>query len=73
LGSKRLDAVQLPDPISRVHVFGDNDGPGRKAVHNAIARYCHCEYRHVTVHWPDNNYNDWNDVLHGRPNARKET
>ena len=66
LGSKRLDAVQLPANITRVHIFGDNDDPGRQGVQNAVARYCRREYRHVTVHWPDEKYNDFNDVLRGR-------
>jgi hypothetical protein len=63
LGNKRLDAVQLPNGISRVHIFADNDDPGREAARNAVARYCHREFRHVTVHWPDDEFNDWNDVL----------
>jgi hypothetical protein len=63
LGSKRLDAVQLPNNITRVHIFADNDDPGREGARNAIARYCDREFRDVTVHWPNDEYNDWNDVL----------
>src|SRR5262249_19675593 len=62
LGSKRLDAVQLPVAITRVHIFADNDDSGREGAQKAIARYCHREFRHVTVHWPDDEFNDWNDV-----------
>jgi len=63
LGSKRLDAVQLPSGINRVHIFADNDDPGREGAQNAVARYCRRECRHVTVHWPDEPFKDWNDVL----------
>jgi len=70
LGSKRLDAVKPPSIINRVHVFADNDENGREGARAAIARYCHREFRHVTVHWPDDEYNDWNDVLCGRQNAK---
>jgi Toprim domain len=73
LGSKRLDAVRLPSGINRVHVFADNDEGGREGAQKAVARYCNREYRHVTVHWPDDEYNDWNDVLCKRVviNAKK--
>jgi hypothetical protein len=59
--------------IRRVHIFGDNDDPGRDAARNAVNRYCHREFRHVTVHWPDDAYNDWNDVLMGRPTHAENT
>jgi hypothetical protein len=70
LGSKRLDAVQLPASITRVHIFADNDDGGREGARAAIARYCHREFRHVTVHWPDDEFNDWNDVLRGVDHAK---
>src|SRR5260370_4194095 len=32
LGCQRLHRVELPDVVREVHVFGDNDEPGRAAA-----------------------------------------
>jgi hypothetical protein len=65
LGSRRMDGAQLPDTISRVHVFADNDESGRAAAAAAVRRYTGLG-RHVTVRWPPPEHKDWNDVLRGR-------
>ncbi len=64
LSAKRLDAVDLPDSIRRVHLFGDNDDAGRQGVDRATARFSHLGLP-VSRWWPPNQYNDWNDLLRG--------
>jgi putative DNA primase/helicase len=66
LGSERLGAVAIPAGIRRVHVFADSDQPGRDGAEAAVERYCERERRHVTVHWPPDDCNDFNDALMGR-------
>jgi DNA primase len=44
LGASRLHQVELPPQVKRVHIFCDNDDPGREAmrrateVHNMLGR-----------------------------------
>jgi len=64
----RLDAVRLPRGIRRVHLFGDNDDAGRKAVQRAIKQYT-ARGLHVRVWWPPAHLNDFNDVLTERAAA----
>ena len=39
LGAPRLDKVWLPPSVETVHIFGDNDDAGRKAVERAARAY----------------------------------
>jgi putative DNA primase/helicase len=62
LGTKRLDKVDMPRGIKRVHLFGDNDQPGRDAMQRAIRRYTG-DGLHVKVWWPPEGLGDFNDLL----------
>jgi putative DNA primase/helicase len=65
LGASRLDRVDLPDSLRRVHLFGDNDDPGRAAMERATTRYTHLGFQ-VRRWWPPEQFNDWNDFLRKR-------
>ena len=57
----RLDAVELPGDVTRVHLFPDNDGaPGRKAAERALVHYLQTVA--VEIWWPDEGC-DWNNML----------
>jgi putative DNA primase/helicase len=62
LGSHRLHKVVLPDCVKAVHIFVDNDEPGRMAarraadVHTAMGRT-------VYLRSPPDQCGDWNDFL----------
>jgi hypothetical protein len=62
LGSSRLDKVELPPEVREVHIFGDNDRPGRNAADKA-AELHHRLGRKATMHFPEGDLNDFNDVL----------
>jgi hypothetical protein len=68
LGARRLDAIDLPSCVRRVHLFPDNDEAGRAAVERAKRRYTN-RLLPVRTWWPPENQ-DWNDVLKGKNNAR---
>jgi putative DNA primase/helicase len=62
LGSQRMARVAIPDCVKELHVFADNDEPGRKAAKQvADVR----GKRRVVVHRPPEGFNDWNDALRG--------
>ena len=42
LGSARLHQVELPSEVKEVHVFVDNDEPGRLAARRAAERSYQC-------------------------------
>jgi putative DNA primase/helicase len=62
LGAHRLHKVLLPECVKAVHVFVDNDEPGRTAarraaeVHTAMGRNVH-------LRSPPDHCGDWNDFL----------
>lgn len=62
LGSRRMDAVDLPGHVGRVHLFGDNDDAGRDAVARAVRRFT-AENRAVVEHFPPPDCGDFNDLL----------
>jgi hypothetical protein len=63
LGAGRLDAIDLPNCVRRVHLFPDNDDAGRAAVDCAKRRYTN-QLLPVRTWWPPDGL-DWNDVLKG--------
>jgi hypothetical protein len=66
LGAPRMSAVHIPHTVKRVHVFADNDNPGRTAAAQAVTRYTAVGKR-VRVWWPPPEHDDFNDVvLHER-------
>jgi putative DNA primase/helicase len=62
LGSQRLHRVILPAHVREVHIFGDNDDPGRAAARKA-ADVHHQAGRHVVLRFPPDGVGDFNDVL----------
>jgi putative DNA primase/helicase len=62
LGCHRLHRVELPELVQEVHIFGDNDAPGRAAaqraseVHMALGRQ-------VVLRFPPDGLKDFNDLL----------
>ena len=62
LGASRLHNVELPPEVEEVHVFVDNDEPGRTAakraadVHTSVGR-------RVYLRSPPDECGDWNDFL----------
>jgi DNA primase len=62
LGAARLHSVELPAEVEEVHVFCDNDDPGRTAakrtadVHSSLGR-------RVYLRSPPDQCGDWNDFL----------
>jgi putative DNA primase/helicase len=58
LGAGRMHRVAIPDHVRELHLFGDNDDPGRAAVKRAA--YQHRD-RRVVLRFPPENYKDWND------------
>jgi len=68
LGAKRLERVRLPSGVKRLHLFPDNDEPGREAMQRAIARFSN---RVKISVWMPPQGCDWNDVLQkGKGNDR---
>lgn len=62
LGSKRLHRIALPDIVRELHIFCDNDQPGREAAQRAADVHVHAG-RVVKVRTPPEGLNDYNDFL----------
>jgi hypothetical protein len=58
LGASRMHRVAIPDHVRELHLFGDNDDPGRDAVHRTA---CESPQRRVVLRFPPHNFKDWND------------
>ena len=60
LGAGRLHRVELPETVRELHLFGDNDDPGKCAVE----RTAHVQHgRRVVLRFPPDGCKDWNDFL----------
>jgi hypothetical protein len=66
LGASRMHRVAVPDSVRELHVFMDNDGPGRDAGERTADAHVH--HRRVVLRRPPDHLNDWNDFL--RANRR---
>jgi putative DNA primase/helicase len=62
LGSARLHQVELPPEVEEVHVFVDNDEPGRLAAKRAADVHTSLG-RRVYLRSPPDECGDWNDFL----------
>jgi putative DNA primase/helicase len=60
IGASRMHRVAVPDTVRELHIFGDNDVPGRAAVERAAHEHRH---RRVVLHFPPDGVKDWNDAL----------
>ena len=69
LGARRLEKVGLPGKLKRLHLFPDNDEPGRAAAQRAIE---HFSNRVKIKVWWSPPGTDWNDILIGRNKSERE-
>lgn len=60
-GAGRLASITLPDPVHTVHLFCDNDEPGRNAAKIAAARYSRTG-RKVIVRFPPEGFKDYDAI-----------
>jgi putative DNA primase/helicase len=58
LGASRMHRVAIPDHVRELHIFGDNDDPGRDAVERTAYEN---RKRRVLLRFAPDNYKDWND------------
>jgi putative DNA primase/helicase len=61
LGAGRMHRVVVPDSVRELHLFLDNDGPGRDAGERTA--HAHQHHRRVVLRRPPDHLNDWNDLL----------
>jgi hypothetical protein len=59
LGAARMHRVDIPEHVRELHVFADNDQPGRDAADRVVSEQ---RNRRVIVNYPLNGI-DWNDQL----------
>jgi putative DNA primase/helicase len=62
LGCRRLHRVELPELVREVHIFGDNDEPGRAAAHRTSEVHLALG-RRVVLRFPPEGLKDFNDLL----------
>ena len=62
LGASRLHSVELPPEVDEVHVFVDNDEPGRTAAKRTADAHTSLG-RRVYLRSPPDQCGDWNDFL----------
>jgi hypothetical protein len=62
LGGKRLHNVELPPFVREVHIFADNDAPGREAADRACEVHCKLG-RVVEIRRPPAEFKDYNDFI----------
>jgi putative DNA primase/helicase len=62
LGCHRLHRVELPSLVREVHIFGDNDEPGRTAASRTAALHQQSG-RKVVLRFPPDGIKDFNDLL----------
>ncbi len=62
LGNERFGLVSIPESVTELHLFVDNDGGGELAVERGLSAYA-CEGRTIHVRAPSTQDTDWNDEL----------
>ncbi|WP_375282442.1 DUF7146 domain-containing protein [Sphingobium yanoikuyae] len=62
LGAERLDQIAIPDSVSHLLLFPDNDLAGETGAAKAMAAYA-MPGRHIEMDFPPFGFKDWNDVL----------
>jgi putative DNA primase/helicase len=68
LGGKRLHNVELPPFVREVHIFADNDQPGREAAYRASDMH-RALGRAVEMRRPPPEFEDYNDFIIADANA----
>jgi putative DNA primase/helicase len=69
LGAGRMHRVGIPAEIQEIIVFADNDDVGRRAAERVVE--AHQKKRRVTVVYPPERFEDWNDYLRAAATARE--
>jgi putative DNA primase/helicase len=67
LGASRMHRVAVPESVRELHIFMDNDGPGRDAGERTA--HAHRHHRRVVLRRPPDHLNDWNDFLRAKGTA----
>jgi len=67
LGASRMHRVAVPESVRELHLFLDNDGPGRDAGERTAQAHQH--HRRVVLRRPPDHLNDWNDFLRAKGTA----
>lgn len=62
LGCHRLHRIELPGLVREVHIFGDNDAPGRAAAQRTADEHMRLG-RRVVLRFPPEGVKDFNDLL----------
>jgi len=60
LGASRMQRVAIPAGVRELHIFADNDQPGRVAAERTAYANRH---RRVVLRYPPDGIKDWNDAL----------
>jgi hypothetical protein len=61
IGAGRMHRVSVPEEVTELHLFVDDDEPGRAAAERTAARHT-AEGRRVVLRLPPLGFKDWNDV-----------
>jgi putative DNA primase/helicase len=62
----RMHRVWVPDHVHELHIFGDNDDPGRAAAERTAQLHRH---RKVVLHFPPEQFKDWDDMTQAKRSA----
>jgi hypothetical protein len=67
LGAARMHRVWVPNAVRELHIFVDNDDPGRAAAERTAFAHRH---RRVILRFPPEEFKDWDDVTQARARSR---
>jgi putative DNA primase/helicase len=59
LGSQRMARVAIPGAVRELHIFADNDDPGRLAAEQTAKAHAH---RRVVMRFPPDGFGDYGDI-----------
>ena len=62
-GAARMDRVAIPVSVRELHIFGDNDGPGRTAAERTAGIH---RARKRVLRFPSKEHKDFNDLLQAK-------
>jgi putative DNA primase/helicase len=63
IGAGRMHRAWIPDCVRELHIFVDNDDPGRAAAERTAHAHRH---RKVVLRFPPEQFKDWDDVTRAR-------
>jgi hypothetical protein len=67
LGAGRMHRVWIPEEVNNLHIFVDNDAAGRAAAERTAHAHRH---RKVLLHFPPEQFKDWDDVTRAQAKER---